>query len=152
MKKVLKVFVALLVVSGLEGSSLNLSFYKFMTILKQLEMTSDHFEVVVEKVVQLSDTSLADFTDLKVLIVPNARRTDRKPQIFGNVSVNQLLDDSYTVLVETFKKQDGEFQELYTSAEKRLCEHFSNENYYFEEFCASSGLDYPPPCPFESVS
>lgn len=143
----------LLAASTAKGSALDLSFFKFLSILKQLEISSKLFNIEIERVVQLSGTEVADFTQLEVLDVVNDRGTDGTPMIFGNITFNQLLDDSFTVVIETFKKQFGEYQKLPSFvAEKNLCDHFREDIYYFEELCEVSDLDYPPQCPFESVS
>jgi hypothetical protein len=111
-----------------------------------LSQTSAYIEVELKLVEQLTDTTLFDYSKLKI------RKHEKIRKIFGNVTHHIDLDNSYTAFGDLFTKQGGEYRKLpYRLPEAKLCDFYQNDKFYYKEMCKFSTFPYPSECPVKKV-
>lgn len=110
-------------------------------------MVSGYFELDVDFVEQLSETTYIDFTELKV------RRINGTRKIMGNVTYHISLDNTFTEELLVYLKQGGEYRILpYKVSKKGVCDFHNGDEYFYPEMSAVSDMPLPYPCPFPAVS
>lgn len=99
------------------------------------------------RVEQLSDTSVIDVRNLKT------KKDGRDRKVYGNFSFNVPIDDSYTIQVELFTKQGGEYRKTpFKMFEIGYCTLTENDTFFYKELSEVSDLVFPAPCPFAKVA
>jgi hypothetical protein len=122
------------------------SFFLFSTVA----IVQGYFEIIFQRCQQTSnDSSLVDFTNIKVQRVPGHK--DRA--LTGNVTFHVPLDDSYDVDIIAFKKSTrGDYQlRPYRVPKQKLCLIYRDDIYFMPEAIDASNLPSQGTCPIPAV-
>jgi hypothetical protein len=111
-----------------------------------LSKVSAHFELTMDRVEQIGDTSLIDWKGLKT------KKVGKDRKFFGNFTNKVDFDNSYKISVELYVKQGNEYRKTpYRLPTKSYCNFISDDDYYYKEMSEFSDFIYPFECPQKKV-
>lgn len=97
----------------------------------------------------MSDDKYFDLTKLKI----RKDKESKTRKLYGNVSINTEMDNSYKETILLYKKQGGEYRKMpYKIPDKGICDLFNEGEYIYPELVAHSDFPNPMPCPLPAVS
>jgi len=118
-------------------------------IMFPLQTTYAYLEIQLIECRQSSDTKYMDLTGVKI------RKVNKTRKLFGQISYNQMFDDSVTLKFLLYKKQGGEYRLMpYKLAPQPYCEFMASSmnKQFYEEMAEYSTYPVPARCPFGNVS
>lgn len=119
-----------------------------MTLEKYFKAAA-YFEVEVRGFDQeIMNTKYFDVSGIKIRKAPGSKLR----KIFGNVSINVEVDNSFKTMIVAYVKQGGEYRRMpYKVANKGTCDFYNDDEYVYPELAAHSDLPLPFPCPLSPV-
>lgn len=81
------------------------------------------------------------------------RKVNGARGIYGNITLNQPIDNSLTLEVVALKKQGNEYRQLdYKFEKKPFCDFVTEYTIVYENNQATHYTDFPSQCPVNAVS
>lgn len=102
-------------------------------------------EIEIQRVEQLSDGKLIDYSELKI------KKVNKERKMVGNTTFHVDIDNEVIGSVLLFQKQGGEYRLMpYKMANKGICDFFNDDSIFYPEYSAVSDFPVPFPCPFKA--
>lgn len=72
--------------------------------------------------------------------------------VFGNAIIHGPIDNSFTIIIDSFIKQGGEYRmSPYKISQKNACDAANNDKLFLPELAKVSNITLPMPCPCFNV-
>lgn len=99
----------------------------------------------IQRTEQLNEPTYVDFT--KVYL----RKVNKTRKMFGNVTLNIPIDNTFYAYGQLFRKQGGEYRLMpFRIPKMALCDFVSDEKLYYPELCEYSDFEDPFKCPLQA--